>query len=236
MAEVFIYKDTEAVASAAADVIADKIMACLALNPECHTVLPGGSTPARCLEILSGHDLPWHRLHWYPGDERCVEPDHADRNDVMIRQKLKPSSGDDIHLHSIPAELGLEQAVPAYRKIVDALVEKQGGFDLAILGMGEDGHTASLFPGQTTLDHTASVVAVTDSPKPPPERVSLGVPVLRASSFRMVIATGAGKRDIIESAVFGSDLPVSRFQAETWMLDEDICTDLELFEKYKVTN
>jgi 6-phosphogluconolactonase len=211
-----ILEDAEAVARAAAADIADTIGRVLVDNEYCHIALPGGGTPARCLELLSAMRLPWSRLHWYLGDERCYPPGHAERNDTMIRDRLwSRIDGPENNNHPIAAELGAVPGAEAYA----ALISSIGHLDLVVLGMGEDGHTASLFPGNAALQDTRAAVPVYDSPKPPPERVSLGLETLRSAGRCIVIATGSGKQDALQRVNRGEALPVLMAQPDRWLVD-----------------
>lgn len=212
-----VYSDTEAVAQAAADYLFHQIRICVEKKGQCHVVLPGGSTPARVLEILSDKPLPWHHIHWYPGDERCYPKGHAERNDTMILQKLF-SKQDNVraNFHAIPAELGPEQGAEKYSALLDAA----GGLDIVILGMGEDGHTASLFPGNAALDDTRSAVPVYDAPKAPGERISIGLTTLKNAAECIVIATGENKSEALAKLQQGVVLPVGLIGVDVWFVDE----------------
>jgi len=213
-----IYKDSEAVAQAAADYVFDKIKSCISEKGHCHVVLPGGTTPARCLELLADMSLPWTAIHWYPGDERCYPVGHAERNDTMIIDKLFSRHPEaEKNFHPIPAELGPEQGAENYSAVLDAT----GGMDIVVLGMGEDGHTASLFPNNIALEHKSSAVPVFDSPKPPDERVSIGLNTLKNSGECVVIATGAGKRDVLQRLGEGEVFPVGSIDPDVWFVDEE---------------
>jgi len=212
-----VYANSEAVAQAAADYLFQQIKTCVAEKGLCHVVLPGGSTPARCLELLAEKSLPWENIHWYPGDERCYPVGHSERNDTMIRDKLF-SQQDKIseRFHPIPAELGPEQGAEKYATILDSTA----GMDFVVLGMGEDGHTASLFPGNAALDDLRSAVPVYDAPKAPGERVSIGLMTLKNAAECIVIATGENKREALVKLKQGVELPVGLVGADTWFVDE----------------
>lgn len=213
-----IFEDAEAVAQAAAEYVFEKINACVSKKGRCHVVLPGGTTPARCLQLLAEKPLPWKNIHWYPGDERCYPLGHAERNDTMIEEKLfSKQPVVESNFHPIAAELGPEQGAKNYSEILDAA----GSMDIVILGMGEDGHTASLFPGNIALQNESSAVPVYNSPKPPDERVSIGLNTLKNSAECIVIATGAGKRDALQRLRQGEVFPVGMIEPDTWFVDED---------------
>jgi 6-phosphogluconolactonase len=223
MSEFKVYADAEAVAQAAADYLCQQITNCVAEKGQCHVVLPGGSTPARCLELLADKPLPWESIHWYPGDERCYPVGHAERNDTMIRDKLfshQPKlsqNGASENFHPIPAELGPEQGAEKYSALLDAT----GGMDIVVLGMGEDGHTASLFPGNAALENTQSAVPVYDAPKLPLERISIGLKTLKDAGECIVITTGSGKREALLKVKEGEVLPVGLVEPDVWFADED---------------
>ncbi|MBT8133582.1 MAG: 6-phosphogluconolactonase [Gammaproteobacteria bacterium] len=213
-----VFKDAETVAQAAADYVFEQINKCVTEKGQCHVVLPGGTTPARCLELLANKPLPWAAIHWYPGDERCYPVGHAERNDTMIFDKLLSSQpGLNKNFHPIPAELGPEQGAEDYAAILDAT----DGMDVVVLGMGEDGHTASLFPNNIALHYSNSAVPVYNSPKPPDERVSIGLNTLKNSAECIVVATGEGKRDALQKLRQGETLPVGLVEPDVWFVDED---------------
>ncbi len=104
-----IHRDPAEAATACAAHLAEQIMAVLATRERCHVALPGGSTPAACLSLLAKQPLPWSRVHWYLGDERCLPRGDAERNDRMIEQQLwNAISATVATLHRIPAELGCQ--------------------------------------------------------------------------------------------------------------------------------
>jgi len=211
----FVYNEFDQASEAAADFLASKIEASIQQKGECHVVLPGGNTPAQCLSYLADKDLPWNRVHWYLGDERCYPLNHQDRNDVMLQNNLW-SHISTSNIHRIPAEFGAEQAAKVYREIVNSIEY----FDIVFLGMGEDGHTASLFPNNEALQDTRSVIPVYDAPKAPTDRVSLSVNTLKKARCRMVLTGGVGKAEIIARIKEGDPLPVNRIGDINWFVDE----------------
>ena len=123
----------------------------------------------------------------------------------------------DNNLLTIPTELGTEQAAAVTNQKLNSI----GNFDIAFLGMGEDGHTASLFPDNPALDSDDAAVAVFQSPKPPPERVSLGLNYLQQCRYKVVLTKGEGKREIIQLIKSGTEFPVSLLGDDThWFIDE----------------
>ncbi|MDH5423975.1 MAG: 6-phosphogluconolactonase [Gammaproteobacteria bacterium] len=211
-----IYKDFSETSKEAATFIAAKISQCIANNGICHVALPGGNTPVQCLHYLLEKKLPWDKIHWYPGDERCYPSGHADRNDVMLQDHFW-SLMSEPNVHPIPAELGAAAAAQVYAKTISAIKK----IDIAFLGLGEDGHTASLFPGNEALNDQRPVVAVFNSPKEPSERVSLSISTLSHAACRIVLAGGAKKAKVISRIKDSAPLPVNRIGDIHWFVDEE---------------
>jgi len=210
------HTDAAAAATACAEHLGTRIAAMLETQELCHVALPGGRTPAACLAHLAKQSLPWERVHWYLGDERCLPAGDAERNDNMIEQHLwRVIDAPESNRHPIPAELGAERAADSYTGLIDALDR----LDIVLLGMGEDGHTASLFPDNPALEDKRAAVPVHHAPKPPGERVSLGITTLQAAAERVVLTTGAGKRDAIEQVRAGVKLPINCIGPLLWFTD-----------------
>ena len=210
--------DAADLAGAAAAHLATRIRDCLAGQEVCRIALPGGRTPGGCLALLAGESLPWERLHWYLGDERCYPPGHAGRNDVILDVQLwSRIDSPAATRHPIAAELGPEAAAGRY----SAEIMAAGRLDIVLLGMGEDGHTASLFPGNPALDDSRPVVPVHQAPKPPAERVSLGLSTLQAATERIVLVSGADKRVALQRVQAGEALPIAMIGPLLWFVDDD---------------
>jgi 6-phosphogluconolactonase len=174
-------------------------------------VLAGGATPVTMYRKLCNADTDWSRWQVYFGDERCLPANHPERNSVMAADSLLgrvPIPPDNIHV--IPAELGAVDAAHSYHAVINAARP----FDMVILGMGEDGHTASLFPGQQH-DRAAMVHAVHGAPKPPADRVSLSEAALNDSRTVLVLVTGAGKHEAVQRWKRGEDMPVTRIHGQS---------------------
>jgi 6-phosphogluconolactonase len=201
-----VLPDVEAVAAETARRIAAAARAAIARHGEFRVVLAGGRTPEAAYRRLAGLGSDWERWQVYFGDERCLPADHAERNSRMAGRALLaevPLPLDQVH--AIPAELEAATAARRYASLARAAAP----FDLVLLGVGEDGHTASLFPGRP-IDPAAWAVAVHDAPKPPPERVSLGLRALQSTRAMLVVATGAAKREVLARWRAGEDLPIAR--------------------------
>jgi 6-phosphogluconolactonase len=159
-------------------------------------VLAGGTTPRVVYEQLKDAQADWTYWHVWYGDERCLPPDDPERNSVMASQAwLDHVAIPAAQHHPIPAERGSEEGAAAY----SAELEGAGTFDLVLLGMGEDGHTASLFPGHTWDHHPPTpAIPVKHAPKPPPERVSLSASRLSDARQVIFLVTGVSKRNAVQ--------------------------------------
>ena len=196
---------SEDVALAAYQCTLDAALSAIAERGQFKLVLAGGTTPEKVYRLLAQADANWSKWFIYYGDERCLPEDHADRNSVMAEQAfLEKVAIPKAQVFAIPAELGPEKAAIQYQQIVKFALP----FDMVLLGMGEDGHTASLFPGhQHNSDEL--VHAVYSSPKPPPERVSISAKALGNARQVIFLVTGSNKQEAVKLWRSGHDLPVA---------------------------
>lgn len=172
-------------------------------------VLAGGTTPEKVYRLLAKSDADWSKWFIYHGDERCLPIDHTDRNSVMAANAfLNEVAIPKKQIFDMPTELGIEESATVYRPIVEAAMP----FDLVLLGMGEDGHTASLFPGHVH-DENDLVHCVYNSPKPPPERITISAKALSNTQDLYFLITGANKCDALKQWKEGELLPVSTVNA-----------------------
>lgn len=211
-----IFDTPERLVHTLADMLLRQAASALAAHGRFHLVLAGGSTPRALYTELAKRgagDEKWHI--WY-GDERCLPTDHPERNSIMAETAwLATSAIPPEQRRPIPAEQGAEPAAAEYTDRLAAV----STFDLVLLGMGEDGHTASLFPSHAWAG--ADVLAVHDAPKPPPDRVSLSAERLSNSQAVWFVVTGEGKREALRQWDAGETLPVAsvrgRFATQLWM-------------------
>lgn len=178
-----------------------------------HIVLAGGNTPRKLYRALRNADADWSRWHVWFGDERCAPPDDPARNSKMARDEwLDHVAVPAGNVHAIPAESGAREAAAVYAR------ELRGAdtFDIVLLGLGEDGHTASLFPGQDWAVHADSpdAIAVFKAPKPPPERVSLSAQRLSNARNVLYLVEGTGKRDAVAAWKRGDAIPAASIAPE----------------------
>ena len=174
-----------------------------------HLVLAGGTTPRRVYELLGSSTAEWSRWHIYYGDERCLAPDDPERNSLMAEQAwLDRVSIPRRQIFPIPAEKGAKEAAAAYTLSLSGI----DLFDLVLLGLGPDGHTASLFPGHPMEADGAAAIAVFDAPKPPPERVSLSARRLAAARQVIFLVAGPGKQAAVTAWREGRPIPASQIR------------------------
>jgi 6-phosphogluconolactonase len=169
-------------------------------------VLAGGNTPRGAYELLRAARADWSAWHVYFGDERCTPRDDALRNSRMAASAwLDHVSIPKSQVHAMPAELGPDEAATRYAGVLGPV----GPFDFVLLGLGEDGHTASLFAGHDLgLGPGApSVLPVFDAPKPPPERVTMSAQRLSHTAEAVFMIGGAGKRDAVQRWRAGAPIP-----------------------------
>ena len=168
-------------------------------------VLAGGSTPKSVYQLLSQEKADWANWHVYHNDDRCLPVDHAERNSKMARDIwLNLVAIPQNQIHDIPTELGNVEGAKAYAKTLNGV----RAFDLVILGLGEDGHTASLFPNQV-VDNSADAVPVFDAPKPPAERVTMSQNRLNNTQEVLFLVTGAGKQEAVDNWRKGVKIPAT---------------------------
>ncbi len=185
----------------------------LATRGAFHIVLAGGGTPRHVYQALAGETHDWARWHVWFGDERCLPADHPERNSRMAREAwLDRVAFPPGNLHVIPTDQGAEAAARAYIGELAGM----GPFDLVLLGMGQDGHTASLFPGHDWGEaaDAADALAVAGAPKPPPARVSLSAARLSRARRVLFLITGADKQDALARWRRGEALPVGAIRPE----------------------
>ena len=188
--------DEHAAAERAAEVLATALDAARTVHGAGHASLSGGSM-GRVYRLLGDHLSDWSDIHFWFSDERCVPPDHAESIYRLVQETLVAPGAE---IHRAPGELGPEEAARRYAEELGDVV-----LDVALLGMGPDGHTASLFPGHPALQAEGLTAPVRDSPKPPPERVTLTRPYLNSSRRILLVATGAAKADALARVIAGPD-------------------------------
>lgn len=209
-----VFSSVEALEEAAVQRILQAAEDAIAARGAFHVVLAGGTTPRNVYRRLRNCEAEWASWHVYFGDERCLHGTHPERNSLMAQEAWLdhvPIPGNQIY--PIPAEFGAEDGADAYVLTLEKVAE----FDLVLLGLGEDGHTASLFPGQAweQAEELRSAIPVHEAPKPPPDRVSLCPWRLSAAREVLFLVTGAGKRAAVDAWRSGAPIPAASIAPES---------------------
>ncbi len=208
MIDLQISATPEQVAEAAVRQVLAAAAQAIAERGRFRVALAGGQTPLATYRRLAEQAADWTCWEIFFGDERCLPPEHPERNSQAAQRAwLDHVPIPPHHIHPIPAELGPETAAARYAE----LIRDHLPFDLVLLGLGEDGHTASLFPGHT-YEESALVIPVRAAPKPPPARVSLTPRALGKSRSILILVTGRDKREALARLRAGADLPITRIK------------------------
>ena len=228
-APTHVFPDAAAVSEALAARTEAALRAALDGEPRVALCLTGGSTPEPAYRRLAHAELDWDRVHLFWTDERCVPPDHADSNAGMALGALAPAGIPETNVHRFRGELGGEAAAAEMERELEAFFGADGvRFDVLHLGMGADGHVASLFPGRAALDETERRAVSTTAPDgmAVADRVTLTLPVLNAADAGFFAATGAGKGEAlaaVRAAAPGEGLPAARIRPRgslEWLIDQ----------------
>jgi 6-phosphogluconolactonase len=231
--DLTVLPNAEAVAERAATIIRDGANSKTGRVAIC---LSGGSTPRLLYEKLAAEPyrgaLPWPRIHWFWGDERFVPADDERSNQRMVRRalldKIAAPAGT---IHPIRTEAnGPEESATLYDEELkrfygaDRFDSERALFDVTLLGLGEDGHTASLFPGSAARDirQRWAVPVPHAAIEPYVARITLTLPALASSRVVLFLVTGANKREILTRVLAGDDLPAARVHADghlQWLVD-----------------
>src|SRR4051812_11546305 len=239
------YVDADALVAAAGDRLVIAMAAAISKRDVAYVVLTGGGTGVKLLKHLGDHGdaIDWSKVHLFWGDDRYVPADDDERNDKQAREALLDHIAiPAANVHAMPAgdgEFGddIDAAALAYEQVLAA--NATGGaptpdFDVHLLGMGGEGHVNSLFPhSPATRETDRLVVGVTDSPKPPPNRITLTLPAVIRSREVWLVVSGAEKADAVAAAVGGAaaadDVPAAGAvgrEATVWLLDEAAASKL----------
>jgi 6-phosphogluconolactonase len=189
-----VLNDAESVAAAAAAHIARAAREAVALRGRASIAVSGGTTPGRMLELLSFQDVPWRETHFFQVDERVGPAGHPDRN---LAGLLKGLNRPDAQIHPMPVEADLERGVAEYARELELIAGRPPALDLVHLGLGTDGHTASLVPGDPALEVRDYPVALTGVYQGR-RRMTLTFPVLDQARQVLWVVTGAEKRLMVE--------------------------------------
>jgi len=242
---VVVHRDAPLLARAVAARLITRLVDVQAEYGEASVVLTGGGVGTSVLAEVAHSPardaVDWQRLDVWWGDERYLPPGHEERNETSTRAALLDTVAlDPDRVHPMPADDGAEaeQAAEAYAAALHAAARPEGGdrvpaFDVLLLGLGEDGHVASLFPGMPALQEERLVVAVRDAPKAPPIRLTLTLPTIRTAREVWVVAAGEGKAEAARLALGDAapaQVPAARARGRDrtlWLLDRVAAAAIE---------
>jgi 6-phosphogluconolactonase len=221
---LLVAKDKGELRRMAAELLAKEIRAAVLARGVCSLALSGGSTPGPVYDELGNSDLsatlPWPQLEIYFADERAVPADHAESNYKLAKDTLLRSHPEMLgRMFRMPADApDRDQAAQRYAQLLpDPL-------DVLVLGLGPDGHTASLFPGSAAIAETERRVLAVTAPKPPPQRMTITPPVIRSARVVVVIAAGAEKASVLARALDEAEdpqaIPGRLARHATWIVDQ----------------
>jgi 6-phosphogluconolactonase len=206
------FTDVEAMSAAAADEIAALVHEAVSARGACRIAVAGGKTPIPVYARLATMPLPWDRLDVWFGDERCVPPENLDSNYHMMKVALLDVIGTNTieRVHRIRAEGDPAEAAAAYERELIGVLGTPPVLDIVLLGLGTDGHTASLFPHSPALGETRWVAA---NPYRDSMRITLTPPTLRGARHIRFLVAGADKANIVETVIDGPRDP-ARYPAQ----------------------
>jgi 6-phosphogluconolactonase len=210
-----VLNDAESVAAAAAACIARAAREAVALRGRASIAVSGGTTPGRMLELLSLQDVPWRDTHFFQVDERAAPAGHPDRNLAGLQKSLNRQ---DAQIHPMPVEADLERGVTEYARELELTAGRPPALDLVHLGLGTDGHTASLVPGDPALEVRDYPVALTGVYQGR-RRMTLTFPVLDQARQVLWVVTGAEKRLMVERLLRSDQaIPAGRVRSANMLL------------------
>jgi len=233
--KIQIYPSKKELIIATTEKIIDTIEQSIQKHGLCNIALSGGNTPYDIYSLLAENSyrdsVDWSCVHLFWGDERMVSPDHPDSNYGMTRQTLLAHIAiPEDNVHRIRGEIAPEQASIEYTELLhDHFKKDSSHFDLILLGIGEDGHTASLFPGTDAVVENNQPVTAVFVPKFNTWRVTMTLPVLNAAREIIFLASGSSKSNIVQRILSieqpTKDIPATLVNPENgmvhWMMDSD---------------
>jgi 6-phosphogluconolactonase len=235
---VIVHNDADVLAEAVAARLLNRLADAQAHRGEASIVLTGGRIAAKVYQNILGSPIrtvvDWSKVDFWWGDERFLPSGDPERNETQAREAfLDHLPVDPARVHPMAASDAVATPEAAAELYAAELGPQVPAFDLLLLGIGEDGHVASLFPGNPALEAEGAVVGVRNSPKPPPERVSLTMSAINAATAAWIIASGEGKAEAVDEALSKGELPAGRVKAvghTRWLIDKDAASHLKHLE------
>lgn len=245
--DIRIYSDSQAVAEAAAEFILEMGREAVRAKGRFFLALSGGTTPETLYRVLASpaftHRFDWTRATFFFSDERCVPP-HDSRSNYALADKalFAPLHIPPSQIYRMAGESGEPQAAASeyeqqLRLATNTVPSVPPSLDLILLGLGEDGHTASLFPGSPTLRDHRRAIAATQSPKDPPHRLTMTLAAINKASVVLFLITGSGKAEVVRAILdpkteAEQQFPASLVKPEKgrviWFLDQAAAAKLPI--------
>lgn len=247
MNRIKVYSTIKESSLAAAELFVEQVCQAVKERGQCHVSLAGGETPRRAYELLATkpycENLPWEKIHVYWGDERCVAATHHLSNQYMARQSFLNQVGiPEENIHPITYEDSASKTAEKYEILLRSIFGHElPRFDLVLLGVGNDGHTASLFPNTDVLNVQEEWVSAVYLPEQNIYRISLTAPIINHARNIVFLVSGASKAQVLQEVVEGTK-DVKRLPAQLiepvdgdlyWLLDEDVATLLASVDNKK---
>lgn len=242
---IFIFSDYNKLSFGAATLFWDVAQYVIRKNGRFSVSIPGGTTPKKMLNILGSEyrdKICWEKVHIFWTDERCVPPNHKKSNFGLAHMEmLRKINIPEKNIHKIYGELEPVKSAKKYEEDLKTYFKNQGytGFDLIYLGVGDDGHTASLFSGSFALDEKDRLCVATYNYTEEDYRVSLTLPVINSSTIIVFLVSGKKKSNIVKSILLDKDFilfPASLIEPKKgcliWLLDIEAASKLTI-EKLK---
>ena len=232
---IHVYSNKEKLVAETTERVIDSIEKAIQKNGLCNVALAGGNTPGGVYSMLATNPyqgrVDWGRLHFFWGDERMVPPEHQDSNFRMVQKTLLDHIKiPDVNVHRIRGEIAPEQAAEEYASLLnDHFKADLPEFDIILLGLGEDGHTASLFPETDAVEECEKHVVAVFVSKLSTWRVTLTLPVLNAAREILFLVSGKSKSEIVQRIMSikqpAKELPATMVNPQNgelhWMLDSE---------------
>ena len=229
---VEVLADKAALVARSQEIVVAKIQSAIASKGQCSIALAGGSTPKPLYEGLAEENLPWDKIQVFWGDERYVAPNHPDSNQLMARQAwLDKIEIPAANIHPTPTDsnnpdIDAQRYEAVVRKVFAASSAEFPTFDIILLGMGDDGHTASLFPHTSVLQEMTKAIAVGNKDGQP--RITFTVPLINQAQCVLFLVAGANKQAALEQ-VFAAQGDAMTYPSRLinpqgelwWLLDRD---------------
>ena len=214
---VHIFSSNVATFEATASKVTELINKGIQSHKTSHVIVASGNSISQTLGLLSKDDADWSKVNWYLADERCVAQDDRLRNDLQVARVLKKSLGENFgRVISASSSLSPKEAASEYASRISAI----DMFDFCLLGMGNDGHIASLLPKHPALNSNQLCSDIYDSPNPPATRITVTLKLMQSVSNRILVTAGSGKSSAVHDYIMNPQAPVRLYNPTAIFADQ----------------